>query len=469
MSGFKYFVILGGMRTGSNFLEATLNEFPDIECHGELFNPAFVGHHGKESFRGISISDREKDPLQLLNKMIEEGDGLQGFRFFSEHDQRIFAHILNDADCAKVILTRNPVESFVSWKIANQTDQWRLGDAKQRREAKISFNMEEFEKRLGVSDRFYADIRQALQTSGQSAFDIDYRELGNRKIINGLASWIGTNNQIKALSKQTKKQNPAALSEKVVNYDEMRTALSGLDPFRLAEVPNFEPERGPGVPGFFAGTNTPILFVPAFSGIDDAVIAWMKAQNGSEDLLTGFNQKDLRNWKKDHPGHRTISIVSHPFKRAARVFFELALTSDEDPQAAARKLINRRYGVSFPRSNASTADFVEGFRSFLGFLKSNLNGQTSLNTEPRWATQYSLISAASTVLPIDRLIREADLQEELNAVSAVFGRSEQKVHFGERTGLPTIKDLIDPKVLADCHAAYRRDFVQLGFNKEPDA
>jgi LPS sulfotransferase NodH len=42
--GFRSFVILAAMRTGSNFLEESLNGVPGITCHGELFNPAFVGY-----------------------------------------------------------------------------------------------------------------------------------------------------------------------------------------------------------------------------------------------------------------------------------------------------------------------------------------------------------------------------------------------------------------------------------------
>lgn len=40
---YDYFVIFVGMRTGSNFLENNINQFDEIECLGEVFNPAFVG------------------------------------------------------------------------------------------------------------------------------------------------------------------------------------------------------------------------------------------------------------------------------------------------------------------------------------------------------------------------------------------------------------------------------------------
>lgn len=35
----KAFVLVGMMRSGSNFLERQLNLLADVRCHGELFNP----------------------------------------------------------------------------------------------------------------------------------------------------------------------------------------------------------------------------------------------------------------------------------------------------------------------------------------------------------------------------------------------------------------------------------------------
>jgi len=58
------------------------------------------------------------------------------------------AHVLDDPECAKVILTRNPLDSYVSLKIAAQTGQWKLTDAKQRREAKVRFEPQDFLQQL---------------------------------------------------------------------------------------------------------------------------------------------------------------------------------------------------------------------------------------------------------------------------------------------------------------------------------
>ena len=49
---FDSFVVFAEMRTGSNFLEANLNAFEGISCHGEAFNPFFMGYPKSEPILG---------------------------------------------------------------------------------------------------------------------------------------------------------------------------------------------------------------------------------------------------------------------------------------------------------------------------------------------------------------------------------------------------------------------------------
>ena len=60
---FDAFVIFAEMRTGSNYLEATLNDLPDLACLGEVYNPTFMGHHNTFDMYGIDMDRRERAPL----------------------------------------------------------------------------------------------------------------------------------------------------------------------------------------------------------------------------------------------------------------------------------------------------------------------------------------------------------------------------------------------------------------------
>ena len=52
---FEYFALFAEMRTGSNFLEESLNGIPGLTCHGELFNPHFIGHANTSELFGITL------------------------------------------------------------------------------------------------------------------------------------------------------------------------------------------------------------------------------------------------------------------------------------------------------------------------------------------------------------------------------------------------------------------------------
>ena len=127
---FDYFVVFAEMRTGSNFLESNLNAFDSITCHGEAYNPHFIGYPNQSEILGITRPMRDENPAGLIWAIREKTEGLGGFRFFHDHDPRVIDLCLDDPRCAKIILTRNPVESFVSLKIAQSTGQWKLTSRK---------------------------------------------------------------------------------------------------------------------------------------------------------------------------------------------------------------------------------------------------------------------------------------------------------------------------------------------------
>jgi hypothetical protein len=131
------------MRTGSNFLETNINAFDGLACLGEAYNPHFVGYPNRTEILGVTLEDRNADPQILLEK-VKVADGLNGFRYFNDHDPRVFDTVMADRRCAKIILTRNPVESYVSWKITKATGQWKLTDVKRLREDTVTFKATEF-------------------------------------------------------------------------------------------------------------------------------------------------------------------------------------------------------------------------------------------------------------------------------------------------------------------------------------
>ncbi|MEH7830150.1 hypothetical protein [Gemmobacter denitrificans] len=207
MQKFTSFVMFAAMRTGSNFLEANLNALNGVTCHGEVFNPHFMGKKDQTEMFGIDLAERDANPLAVLARMRAE-DGLVGFRLFQDHDSRVIDHVLADPTCAKIILTRNPLDSYVSLKIAQETGQWKLQNAAKLKTARVPFHAAEFETHLAELQAWQIALLHGLQVSGQTGFYIDYDDLNDLDVLNGLAAFLGVESRLTATDPKLKKQNP---------------------------------------------------------------------------------------------------------------------------------------------------------------------------------------------------------------------------------------------------------------------
>ena len=188
---FDYFVILAAMRTGSNLLEANLNALDGITCHGEAFNPHFAGSLKSDRLLGLSLEDRDADPMRMLKAIKSAPGDINGFRYFEDHDPRVLKPMLNDPRCAKIILTRNPLDSYLSLNIARKTQQWLLKNVKRRVDAQVDFDADEFSDYLNQLQDHQLIVQRQLQKTGQTGFCIHYDDLTELEVINGLAAWLG--------------------------------------------------------------------------------------------------------------------------------------------------------------------------------------------------------------------------------------------------------------------------------------
>ncbi|MFY0693136.1 MAG: nodulation protein NodH [Paracoccaceae bacterium] len=461
---FKYFVMLADMRTGSNFLEASLNEFGDLHCYGELFNPNFVGQHNKDALFGVNLVQREAEPLELITRIQNRTEGIPGFRFFNDHDERVLNYCLNDDNCAKIVLSRNPLESYVSWKIAVQTGQWKLADTRKRRTARIDFDLDEFTAFLSARQDFHKRIRKHLQTLGQTSFAIDYDDLGDVDILNGLGRFLGSEDQIKAPAKTLKKQNSTDLRSKVRNHEQMVRDLSSQDIFNLQGTQDFEPQRSPGVPGFVLSKEIPLIFIPVQAGPVRDVTNWMEKLGALE---TGFSQADLRKWRRARSGHRSFTVLSHPLTRAHAAFCSHILTPD-DRFAVARRVLRNRYDVRVPQDGAlsdySRDDHKMAFQNFLEFLKENLSGNTSVRVDAVWASQTAILDGLGSVIAPDFIYREDELDEALPQLAERWDVSAPRFEKSAASFPFDLAEIYDDRLEKLCQAAYRRDYINFGFS-----
>lgn len=454
---FDSFVVLAGMRTGSNYLEANLNAMAGVTCHGEVFNPAFIGKKDQLEMLGVTMAAREVDPFALLRTLRDVTPGLSGFRFFHDHDPRILAAVLADPACAKIVLTRSPLESYVSLRIARETGQWKLGDGKALKTAKVRFEARGFEAHLDQVQEFLATITGALQRSGQAAFHLDYTDLQDLTVLNGLARYLGVSAELTAPDTALKKQNPDGLADKVTNPAEMEAALAKMDAFGLGRSASFEPRRSPGIPGFIASDAAGLLYMPMRGGSDSMVADWLAKCGG----LTGdFNQKSLRQWKRGHVVHRSFTVLRHPVLRAHAAFVERVLSGD---MAELRGMLARNYKVRLPDVGADFADadsHRDAFIGFLRFLKLNLGGQTGIRVDAHWASQTAVLQGFAQFQSPEHVLREAQLADGLFFLAAQVGATCPPLALDDNHMMVAI---YDATIEAATRDAYARDYLGLGF------
>lgn len=447
------------MRTGSNLLETNLNALDGVTCHGEAFNPHFIGYPNRDGLYGMDLAARERDPGELLRRMRAETSGLSGFRYFHDHDARVCDLVLFDPACAKIILTRNPLESYVSWKIAQATGQWKLTNAKNLKTAKASFDAEEFAAHVEELQAFQLRLMHGLQTSGQTAFYIDYEDLQDLDVLNGLAAFLGVEARLEALDGTLKKQNPEDVAEKVSNAEEMAAALARTDWFNLSRSPNFEPRRGPNIVSLVAAREAPLLYLPIKAGPERQVLDWLARLGGVD---RGFDQRRLRQWKRDRPEHRSFTVLRHPVARARAAFDEALDRGKPD----LRQVIRRSWGLDIAAAEtirASAESYRAAFLVFLKFLKTCAAGQSSLRVEPAWATQAACLQGFAQFQSPDIVLREDRLAEGLGWLAAEVGIDPPAlVRRAEAPQVP-LAEICDGEVEEAVREAHGRDYIAFGF------
>ena len=120
---------------------------------------------------GVTIAEREAIRRACCATTArKDSTGLSGFRLFHDHDPPRSGAVLADPRCAKIILTRNPLESYVivadrARNRAVEADRWQ--SAENRKSARlITRGLKRIWKTAGVSGH----VEDALQQTGQTAF-----------------------------------------------------------------------------------------------------------------------------------------------------------------------------------------------------------------------------------------------------------------------------------------------------------
>lgn len=226
------FIIIGMMRSGSNFLERQLNLYDDLLCHGELLNKTFIGfsHVVGNDYLGYTRNEPAKRDADIEGFLqdVERANPrrIMGFRAFVDHNEEMIGRCLFDPGCKKIVLTRNLLESFISLEIAHQTDQWLVGkDGTQKKAGPITVDFNRLTYFSLKQMLFYNDIVTNLHDAQQDFMLVDYEDIQNLDVLNRIAAFIGSTKRLNEMVPQLFRQNPGPVRNKMTNFDETVEAL----------------------------------------------------------------------------------------------------------------------------------------------------------------------------------------------------------------------------------------------------
>lgn len=225
------FLLVGMMRSGSNFLERQLNLLPDVRCHGELFNPAFIGfsHEAKGQLAGFSRNDpaqRNEDEDAFVRAVDGACDrGILGLRLFLDHSPGMTSRLLYDAAVKKVVLSRNLLEAYISLETARETGVWLTTEAAKAPPEPVKVDINKLVTFSLRQSLYYNDVQTVLHETGQSYLQVDYNEIKNLDKLNEIASFIGSPHRFQEVSEPIQKQNPGSLEDRIVEFPKLLQEL----------------------------------------------------------------------------------------------------------------------------------------------------------------------------------------------------------------------------------------------------
>ncbi|MEM9425291.1 MAG: nodulation protein NodH [Pseudomonadota bacterium] len=443
---------------------------PGIESFGELFNPHFFGKPGVADKWGLTLTQRDADPVRVVDVMKNAATGLPGFRLFFDHDRRVIDHVLGDNRVAKIVLTRRPIDSYVSLKIARKTGQWWLGDMTSARAARVPFVAEEYAEFLNELTTFQSRVSRALQTSGQTGFHVSYEDLSDPDVLAGLGVFLGASGPPDPQKVRAKVQNPTPVDARLTNPRLAEEALCRLATPDIGRLANYEPDRGPGLKFFRVGRTVPLVYMPIRGAWADPIPDWLRSIDPDGDIESGMTQRDLRRWKRQHPGHRSFTVLRHPLLRVHDAFCRYLLPKDDESFVELREVVASQYNVPLPDNPHDESYDLDrhraAFLAFLTFLAGNLGGQTSVRVDSSWASQNTLVHAIGQFVVPDRVVRSDGLTEDLTQIAREVGYEAPQISSDD--GINTPFDLartVTPEIEKACAKAYQRDYVMFGFAK----
>jgi hypothetical protein len=224
------FAIIGSQRSGTTYLRRSLNDHPDIVCHGEPFGPGGLGLLEAPVRKGRmpSKEERDADPIAFLDRLMAfHTTGLAGFKLLLAHSPPVLNEIAERGYRLIVLRRENALAKYSSIQILIALQ--RAGDRFDRpanrgpSAIKATFDAAEFERYVDSDRSRWRAFEDVLERHAPPHLDLEYAELawddGRERVLDFLGA------ERRSLDAGIEKLNSTDVVSRFANPDVVREYL----------------------------------------------------------------------------------------------------------------------------------------------------------------------------------------------------------------------------------------------------
>lgn len=226
----KPFVIVGAKRSGTTFLRKSLDDHPEIVCHGEAFAPGKPTGFSRPvvAAKMPSKEERDAEPVAFLDKLLAfHHEGYAGFKLLWGQAPEIQEEVVRRGFHIVVINRENMLAKFSSWRILSTMRE--AGEPFHRpanegpSAVKIPFQARRFERYCGVERDEEAAFRALCAKYDPPLLNVTYEELVWGDDVGRILDFLGAPRQ--PLNPNIEKQNSSDIVSRFENPERVRSYL----------------------------------------------------------------------------------------------------------------------------------------------------------------------------------------------------------------------------------------------------
>ena len=229
----KNFIVFCYARTGSYRFMDILNRQDNITAYGEVFKNQRIELSPdileKLGLKNNDTELRDSAPIEFYNKLAKLHDNQHfGFKIFPGHNYQIRSYLAKKDDLIKIYLVRNPIQSYISVKLAQKTGKWvvKKDSVVKKDKVQIDFSLDDFSNYLSRHINAYTQVKIWSSLSNEDVHTLDYSHAVDSDKLSKFVETLGL--PCSTIETEHKKVISRPYNDVVSNWDEVNSYFSAL-------------------------------------------------------------------------------------------------------------------------------------------------------------------------------------------------------------------------------------------------